>query len=89
MDVLDPFVIGDDWFALELVEFQVIAGRGLSGNEADAVSETIHRLCLNKPEYCEARLEFAQDYWDGEVSWDHLCRHSPFVARELCRQGRR
>ena len=37
--VLDPFEIEDDWFALELVEFQVVPNPGLSSAVAAAVED--------------------------------------------------
>ena len=87
-DVLDPFEIGDDWFALELVDFQVVAGAELPAVDAAAVEQTIERLSLNDLACCEERGEFAGNYWQRHVSLDYLTRHAPFVARELRRQGR-
>ena len=34
-DVIDPFQLRDGWFALELVEFQVVAGAGLADVDAE------------------------------------------------------
>ena len=45
--VLDPFEIEEGWFALELVDFQVVPGEGLSADVVGAVSETIERLRLS------------------------------------------
>ena len=87
-DVLDPFEIGDGWFALELVEFQVVPGHGLPANVHTRVAETIDTLRLSDSTCCEARAEYAQAYWDGDISVSHLRQHAPFVARELERQGR-
>lgn len=41
--VLDPFEVEDGWFALELVEFQVVPNLGLSPAVATAVEDTIDR----------------------------------------------
>ena len=87
-DVLDPFQLTDGWFALELVEFQVVAGTRLADHDADRVQATIRRLRLNMPRFCRIRAEFAEARWNGEITIDYLARHSPFVARELRRQGR-
>jgi len=87
-DVLDPFQLRAGWFALELVEFQVVAGTGLDVSDAARVRATIRRLRLNMPRFCRIRSEFAEARWSGEISADYLARHSPFVARELHRQGR-
>ena len=87
-DVLDPFAIGDGWFALELVEFQVVPGRGLPANVRIRVAATIDTLGLSDSTCCEARAEYARAYWDGEVTLSYLRQRAPFVARELERQGR-
>ena len=87
-DVLDPFELQDGWFALELVEFQVVPGAGLADSDADRVQATIRRLRLNVPRFCRIRAEFAEARWSGAITDAYLARHSPFVARELHRQGR-
>ena len=87
-DVLDPFEIGDGWFALELIEFQVLPGDGLSYEVTRAVTNTIERLRLNDPACCGVREEYAESYWNGKILFDYLERHAPFVAGELRRQHR-
>ena len=86
--VLDPFEVEDGWFVLEPVEFQVFAARGLSQSVANRIDETIGLLGLNDQRCRDARVGYAQDYWDGHVTFDYLTRHAPFVARELQRLGR-
>lgn len=87
-DPAGPFEVEDHWFALELVEFQVVAGEALPSDVATAVEDTIERLRLNDLECCKARLKFAEDYWEHHISFDYLTRHVPFVARELQRQAK-
>lgn len=36
----------------------------------------------------DARAEYAEEYWKGQIQFDYLARRAPFVARELQRQGR-
>jgi len=86
--VLDPFEIEDGWFALELVEFQVVPGEALPPDVLTRVEATIERLRLNDLECRKARLEFAENYRNGAIRHDYLTRHAPFVERELRRQGR-
>ena len=86
--VLDPFEIEEGWFALELVDFQVVPGEGLPIDITSVVSETIERLRLSDHTCCEARAEYAEEYWAGNISLDYLTRHAPFVMRELRRHGR-
>lgn len=86
--VLDPFDVEDGWFALELVQFQVVQGERLADGVRPSVEATIERLRLNDDTCCAARAEFAEDYWEGAISVDYLTRHAPFVAVELRRQRR-
>ena len=86
--VLDPFELRDGWFALDLVEFQVVTGEGLVDSDAERVRATIRGLHLNMPRFCRIRAEFAEARWTGEITAGYLLRHAPFVAHELRRQGR-
>ena len=86
-DVLDPFEVEDGWFELELCEFQVRPAPGLPPDTSTRVVLTIDRLGLADPECCRARREYVEEYLSGHVDLDYLRRHSPFVYRELKRQG--
>lgn len=86
--VLDPFEIEEGWFALELVDFQVVPGEGLPPDVANKVSETIERLRLSDRTCCDARAKYAEEYWAEHISLDYLARHAPFVMKELWRHGR-
>lgn len=83
-----PFQLHAGWFALELVEFQVVAGTGLADDDAERVPATIRCLHLNLQRFCRIRAEFAEARWHGDITTDYLARHSPFVALELHRRGR-
>jgi hypothetical protein len=85
-DVLDPFLIGDDWFELELVGFQVKPARHLDVETHAQVQATIDRLRLN--DFKASRERDAINYWENGVPFKILMDESPFVARELRRQGR-
>lgn len=86
-DVLDPFDIDDDLFVLEFSFFQVSPAPGLSPAKQDAVLRTIDRLKLNDEECRAARAQYYDVYIDGSVRFEYVDRHSPFVAREMRRQG--
>lgn len=87
-DMLDPFEIGEGWFQLELVGFQVMPNPALPAETRRAVDRTIQRLGLNASTLCKAREEDAENYWTGDVTERILDRESPFVAAELRRQNR-
>jgi hypothetical protein len=85
-DVLDPFEIGDDWFHLELVGFQIVPNPELPTGVQTSIRDTVDRLRLD--DFRKERETGALWYWDHEISLRTLTRESPFVARELRRQGR-
>lgn len=84
--VLDPFLIIDDMFALEFVEFQVKPGH-TAGDQADRVVNTVATLGLNDKECCDARRAYFECYNAGEINLEYLERRAPFVAREMRREG--
>lgn len=86
--VLDPFEIEDDWFDMELVGFQLRPSNAAEDDIKARVRATIEQLDLNDRECCEIRGEYAEDYWNREITWKRLQRRAPFVARQLKKQGR-
>ncbi len=90
VDVLDPFHIQPEWFALEFVGYQVIVGAGVRPKIRRQVESTIHDLGLNRRPFCEVRGDYAQRYLDGSdgrIDFALMERWAPFVAREIRRQG--
>lgn len=85
-DILDPFEIQDGWFVLELSALQVLPSPDLPENLQQAVQATIDRLDLNDDECLKARGE-AFDNFLQHGSPRSLEKQSPFLARELRRQG--
>ena len=85
-DLLDPFEVQDGWFQLELVGFQVIPNPSLDPLVREQVIHTIDTLDLN--DFCQEREIDSEEYWAKHVSLKILTQESPFVAKELRRQGR-
>jgi len=85
-DVLDPFEIIDGWFQLELLGFQVLPAPELAAEIRTRVKQTIDRLGLD--DFRRSRERDAENYWARNVSLAVLTEESPFVAKELRRQGR-
>ncbi|MEM9454171.1 MAG: hypothetical protein AAGF11_08320 [Myxococcota bacterium] len=85
-DVLDPFDVKPSWFQLELVGFQVKPNPRLAVALRDGIQATIDRLGLD--DFRHQREEDAERYWRGDISLRVLREESPFVAKELRRQGR-
>ncbi len=86
-DVLDPFEVEDSWFVLDLSFLQVLPNPGLAEEPRRRVQETIDRLGLNDNECLQARANAYDVYLRNELSLDLLRKWSPFVAREMGRQG--
>lgn len=88
-DVLDPFKIGEDWFELELVFFQLKpAAHLINESTIEAIKETIDRLKLNDNECCTDRRERYEEWQYGEVNDRYMERTAPHIHREAVRQGR-
>jgi hypothetical protein len=83
IDFLDPIDIRDDWFGLDIIEFQVYSRQAIPARSLNATQNTL--WCLNQRECCQLRREYVENYWDGHIDFDYLTRRSPFVARELHR----
>lgn len=85
--LLDPFEVEAGWFELEFVFFQVFSSRELPPAMQLRAAYTIEKLRLNCAECLELRRSHVADYEAGRVSFEKLEQLSPFVARELRRQG--
>lgn len=85
-DVIDPCDAIDGWFQLELTGFQVVPNPTLDPSSRALIDATIGRLGLD--DFRQARADDATKYWEGDISLRTLRLESPFVARELERQGR-
>jgi hypothetical protein len=85
-DVLDPFEIIDGWYQLELLGFQVLPDPKLPARIRNRVKQTIERLRLD--DFRTWRERDAENYWARKISLAILTEESPFVAKELRRQGR-
>jgi 5-methylcytosine-specific restriction endonuclease McrA len=87
--LLDPFDVAPGWFELEFAGGQVLPGAAVR----DDVGLTtwlwavIDLLALNQPSHRNRRLADVRLYRDRHIDFAHLAWTSPFVARELQRQG--
>lgn len=86
-DVLDPFLLADGWFHLELISGRIFPNPTLLPAEIDQVDATITRLGLDEPGCREMRARHCEDYIKNDYTADFLRRRSPFVWMEANRQG--
>lgn len=85
--ILDPCEIEEGWFAIEFVAYQVKPADHLPATIAQQVWNTITQLALNDEECCKARGAYIEGYLDVGIPLSHVEERSPFIARELRRQG--
>lgn len=81
-DVLDPFEVGEDWFVMEFVGFQVRPAHRLPDEVKGRIWATIERLGLNERPIWPTRKDHYLEYRVG-LPFELLKKHSPFVAREM------
>lgn len=88
-DVLDPTAVENDWFILDLSFLQILPNPNLDHPTMVKVQATINRLKLNDADCREAREVYFKAYLDKDdpMPFTLLEKWSPFVARELRRQG--
>lgn len=89
-DVLDPFHILNGWFVLNLANFLVEPNTGLEPQIETAVRNTIEILRLNRDDtLVRLRFKVVREYAKGQVNFDYLTTHYPFIASELDRQNQK
>ncbi len=87
-DVLDPFIVENGWFRLELLASgRIFPNPQLSNEDQQSVKATINRLGLDDPGNREMRLRHYQHYVDGSCTANFLKKYSPFVWMEASRQN--
>lgn len=87
-DVLDPFQVIDGWFHLNLLSLEVYPNPDAPPDIIEKVQATIDRLGLNDSESRQGRQDYMDGYDSKEIDLSHLRRYSPFVFREMQRQGK-
>jgi len=86
-DVLDPFEIQDDWFALDFPSLQIKPADRILVATQQRVRETITRLRLNTEICIRSRERWIKDFCTRQFTFEYLSANAPFIARELNRQG--
>lgn len=87
-DVIDPFHIKDGWFIIDFSTFLIDSSDELPDYTKKAIQDTITRLKLNDDDsLVQSRAYTTREYAKGEISFDYLKRHYPFLAFELERQN--
>jgi hypothetical protein len=86
-EVLDPFLIGEGWFHLEFATGSIFPNPSLDTPTKSQVELTIKHLHLDEPRCQKDRMQYFNDYLNGDISGAFLKRMHPFVYAEASRQG--
>jgi len=87
LDVLDPFTLEPDWFALNFPYPLIKPNAGISSTQSRMVIDTVNRLKLNDGISIRSRQRWISGFSNGLFPFDFLKRNAPFIAYELQRQG--
>ena len=86
-DVIDPFLVSEGWFTLDLPSCLIKPGVTISAEVRKAVNATINVLGLNRDDrLVEERCDLLISLADGEITLPHLERYYPFLSAEIRRQ---
>ena len=87
--VLDPFLVGENWFVLDFASSRVRPSRAETPQVQADVQNTINTLGLNDQGWVKLRFTVLRQYALSRVTFEHLQEFYPFIARELDRQALR
>jgi hypothetical protein len=87
--VLDPFLVGDDWFEIILPSLQLVLTDAVPEEHRARAAHTLERLHLRDDErVIRQRREWYRMYQDGELTLESLRKKAPLIARAVERQRR-
>lgn len=85
--VLDPFLVEDDWFEILLPSLQLVLTDAIPPQERLRAEFTLQRLHLRDDErVIRQRQQWYQLYLDGEITLTGLERYAPLIARAIRKQ---
>ncbi len=86
--IIDPFQLNEGWFTLDFSTFLIKPNPTLTTDQQKSIQDTIEVLQLNRDEdLVTERQTWVEEFWAGEISFEHLEKKTPFIAYELERQN--
>ena len=86
-DVIDPFIVREGWFILDLPSCLIKPGRNVTKEIRKAVNATINVLRLNEDErLVDERCRLLISLANGHITLKYLDSHFPFISIEVRRQ---
>jgi hypothetical protein len=87
--VLDPFLVGDDWFEILLPSLQLVLTSAVPEEHRARAEYTLERLHLRDDErVLRQRRAWYRMYQDKELTLDGLRKKAPLIARAVEKQQR-
>ncbi len=86
-DVLDPFLIKDGWFAIDLYTYKTIVGPKAPPTRRKSILATIKILKLDGTDLTGHRTRQARLYFAGKMTFSLFRQEEPFLANEIRRLG--
>lgn len=85
--VLDPFLVGDDWFEILLPSLQLVVSDAVPEEHRARAVYTLERLHLRDDErVIRQRREWYRMYQDKHLTLDGLRKKAPLIARAVEKQ---
>ncbi len=78
-DILDPFIVEDHWFRVDLVTGKVLSTDYIPAEYREVADNTIKKLGLNKNSYRLTRLSFSEESLKEHPSESHMKLLSNFA----------
>ncbi len=85
--VLDPFLVQNNWFHVELVSGRIFANPNLSTPVIKSINDTIKKLHLDNDRCRKMRQIHFIDYIDNKYGDSHLQKINPLVFSSVVREG--
>jgi hypothetical protein len=84
--VVDPFLVENDWFEILLPSLQMVATDRVPGDWRERAKHMLNRLHLGHDErVLRQRREWYRMYQDGELTLDGLAKKAPLIAAAVRR----
>jgi hypothetical protein len=82
--ILDPFVVEDDWFAIQIPDLQLVLTDRIPAELRDQAVFTIEKLQLQNSDWIlRQRARYYNGYVSGRITLEQLEADAPMIARAI------
>ena len=86
-EILYPFTIADGDFVLDFPSCLIRPRKDMVPSLKSKAQQTINILHLNDEDQASQRCEVVLDYVTGNISFSHMQKKYPYIAKEITRQA--